>query len=83
MTIPPCARCKQPGILHTVAGEGAWDAERGEFRASYVAPAFPGSCHWWKSFRWAKEQQMNGVCTSGACKSPEDAASRWREMQGK
>lgn len=77
-TISRCARCKQPGILHTVAGEGAWDAERGEFRASYVAPAFPEDCEPW---RWGK--LCNGFCASGTCKSPEDAVSRWREMNSK
>lgn len=80
MTITPCARCKQPGILHTVAGEGAWDAGRGEFRASYVAPVFQYDCQWWRLFRFSG---MNGVCTSGACKSPEDAVCRWLEMQSK
>ena len=78
MTIHPCTLCKQPGILHTVAGEGAWDAERGEFRASYVAPAFPESCE-----AWEYEIRESGYCTSGACKSPEDAVSKWREMQSK
>lgn len=80
MTITPCARCKQPGILHAVAGEGAWDAERGEFRASYVAPAFPEECYWHSGPRII---MPFGVCTSGACKSPEDAVSRWQEMQSK
>jgi len=83
MTIPRCARCKQPGILHTVAGEGAWDAERGEFRASFVAPAFPEKCkrRWWRRALLLKPKP--GYCTSGTCKSPEEAVSKWNEERSK
>lgn len=71
MTIPPCARCRQPGILTTISGAATWPKTY-DWSNSFVVPEFPERC------------ELAGtpdVCTSGACKSPEDAASKWNGAQ--
>lgn len=73
LTIPPCARCNQPGILHTISGAATWPKTY-DWTNSFVMPELPERC------------ELAGTpdaCTSGACKSPEDAVTKWTEMQSK
>lgn len=75
MTILPCHLCHLPAVVHTVAGEGTWDAEINTYRASYVEPVVPEAC--------PMQATGEGVCNSGACKSPTEAVSKWNGIQEK
>lgn len=80
LTIPPCARCNQPGIVTTISGSATWPKAY-DWSNSFVVPESPEHCllRLYPRAGWNPEE----VCTSGACKSPEDAVTKWREMQSK
>jgi hypothetical protein len=73
--IQPCALCRLPAVVRTVAGEGAWDAARNEYRASYVDPVIPEACPMLAGGQ--------GVCNSGAKRTPEEAIVQWNNRYGK
>lgn len=74
MIIRPCHLCHLPAVVRTESGNADWPKNY-EWTNSFVMPEFPERCPMLAT--------GEGVCNSGACKSPEEAVSKWNRERGK
>lgn len=80
----PCARCKQPGILHTDKGEARLPSTH-NYAEFFVMAENPDQCPMLAEAK--RHLELWGSYTDGACATSvhvdaEDAAREWRERFG-